>query len=136
MGCFCTGTKDRCRLSGVCKKWRRALSRPEYWQVRCSMVGSAEDCATWAPLSLQLWLLVLRIYSICWWRFLRTYTVQRRIALKMLASLQQYARLHGCIRWRQCWIDMFHGRSTGLQGGQAADTAVGSPAGVLRTRVQ
>ncbi|CAK0778911.1 hypothetical protein CVIRNUC_004665 [Coccomyxa viridis] len=26
------GTKDRCRLSGVCRRWRRMLGRPEYWQ--------------------------------------------------------------------------------------------------------
>jgi hypothetical protein len=32
--CWPAGTKDRCRLSGVCQKWRRVLSRPEYWQVR------------------------------------------------------------------------------------------------------
>ena len=37
------GTKDRCRLSGVCQRWRRMLGRPEYWQVRCFVLGSCDS---------------------------------------------------------------------------------------------
>ena len=47
------GTKDRCRLSGVCKKWRRALSRPEYWQVRFYMGCPAKTCASKSPSTLE-----------------------------------------------------------------------------------
>lgn len=28
------GTKDRCRLAAVCRRWKAALYRPEYWRVR------------------------------------------------------------------------------------------------------
>jgi len=40
---FGAGTKDRCRLSGVCRRWRSMLGNPEYWQV---ISCASFSCAT------------------------------------------------------------------------------------------
>ena len=52
-GQLSAGTKDRCRLSGVCQRWRRMLGRPEYWQVRCFELKTCDLTPSVPPTNLS-----------------------------------------------------------------------------------